>query len=97
MRPTYLVRGALGATALLVVAPGALGPHVGMRPVSASTVVAGTGVGSPVAGAQGLTRYVNPLAWSLGPGFPFVGAALPFAMATPGSATMHPTWPDPVN
>ncbi|MHB8594680.1 MAG: GH92 family glycosyl hydrolase, partial [Acidimicrobiales bacterium] len=100
MRPTSLVRSALGAAALLsavVVAPGALGTHVRMRPVSASTVLADTGVGSPDAGAPDLTRYVNPLAGSLGPGFPFVGAALPFAMATPGPATMLPTGPDPVN
>ena len=44
-----------------------------------------------------LTSLVNPLAGSLGPGFPTVAAGVPFGMVTPGPATTTPAGDDPVN
>src|SRR3954469_20674190 len=52
-----------------------------------------TGVAAP----EDLTKLVNPLAGSLGPGFVTVGAGLPFGMVTPGPATTTPLGDDPVN
>ncbi|MBV9291513.1 MAG: GH92 family glycosyl hydrolase [Frankiales bacterium] len=53
---------------------------------------------SPTAArADDLTRWVNPLAGSLGAGFPTVAAGVPFGMATPGPATTTPAGDDPVN
>ena len=50
------------------------------------------------AGAASATSQVNPLAGSLGAGFPMVGASLPFAMIEPGPDTALPNGQqDPVN
>ncbi|MBV9097715.1 MAG: GH92 family glycosyl hydrolase, partial [Frankiaceae bacterium] len=45
----------------------------------------------------GHAALVNPLAGSLGPGFPTVAAGVPFGMVTPGPATTTPLGDDPVN
>jgi len=47
--------------------------------------------------AGGYTSLVNPLAGSLGAGFPTVAAGVPFGMVTPGPATTTPLGDDPVN
>jgi predicted alpha-1,2-mannosidase len=50
------------------------------------------------ASADDLTGQVNPLSGSLGPGFPMVGASVPFAMIEPGPDTAMPNGQqDPVN
>lgn len=57
----------------------------------------GSGALITVARGGDLTAYAHPLAGSLGPGFPLVGAGLPFGMASPGPATALPGGDDPVN
>jgi predicted alpha-1,2-mannosidase len=44
-----------------------------------------------------LTAYVNPLAGTLGPGFPMVAAHVPFGMIEPGPDTGMPGTENPVN
>ncbi|MDQ6748593.1 MAG: glycoside hydrolase family 92 protein, partial [Candidatus Dormibacteraeota bacterium] len=52
---------------------------------------------APAADGRDLTAYANPLMGSVGPGFPMVGAQLPFGMIEPGPDTGHPGTSDPVN
>src|SRR5690348_2459464 len=49
------------------------------------------------AAAGDYVSLVNPLAGSLGAGFPTVAAGVPFGMVTPGPATTTPLGDDPVN
>src|SRR5690348_6123977 len=49
------------------------------------------------AAAGDYVSLVNPLAGSLGAGFPTVAAGVPFGMVTPGPATTTPAGDDPVN
>ena len=60
------------------------------------------GVAHPAAAAppsdnRDLTTFANPLAGSLGAGFPMVAAHLPFGMIEPGPDTGHPVAEDPLN
>ncbi|MHB8330061.1 MAG: glycoside hydrolase family 92 protein, partial [Acidimicrobiales bacterium] len=64
--------------------------------------VAATSLPIPVATTGGslpadLTTLVNPLAGSMGSGFPMVGPTVPFGMVEPGPDTSLPGAADPVN
>src|SRR5579884_1116832 len=68
--------------------------------ILAAAVTVGAGVVPLASRATTGTDYlalVNPLAGSLGAGFPTVAAGAPFGMVTPGPATTTPLGDDPVN
>ena len=68
--------------------------------ILAAAVTVGAGVVPLASRAATGTDYlplVNPLAGSLGAGFPTVAAGAPFGMVTPGPATTTPLGDDPVN
>lgn len=64
-----------------------------VAPVSQPSPGYSTGGGLPA----NLTTLVNPLAGSMGSGFPMVGATVPFGMVEPGPDTMFPGTADPAN
>lgn len=73
-----------------------------LRPIRILTAVVTVGacivpVVSQASPTGGYTPLVNPLAGSLGSGFPTVAAGAPFGMVTPGPATTTPLGDDPVN
>ena len=65
--------------------------------LSAVLVAAALAVGAGPAAAEDLTSFVHPLAGSLGPGFPMVGAFRPYGMAQLGPDTGLPAGEDPVD
>ncbi|MFL6240228.1 MAG: GH92 family glycosyl hydrolase [Actinomycetes bacterium] len=73
----------------------------GPRLTAPVALLLGATIGVPALATQpapaDLTRLVNPLAGSLGPGFVTVAAGVPFGMVTPGPATTLQRGDDPVN
>jgi predicted alpha-1,2-mannosidase len=69
--------------------------------LASALIVAAGAVAVPVvadsASAEDLTALVNPLAGTLGAGFPTVAAGVPFGTVTPGAITTTPEGDDPVN
>lgn len=92
------------AVAISGVASAAAGPSavLGDRPVALAGRPGAPGAPGPssapsLSSTSALTDYVNPRSGSLGAGFSFVGAAVPFGMVSPGPATMLPGQSDPIN
>lgn len=78
----------MGTTALA-----AFAVPIPMASTLATVPVLAAGGGHPA----NLTKLVNPLAGSMGSGFPMVGASVPFAMVEPGPDTSMPGTADPVD
>lgn len=89
--PAVLLAGVSLAVAVSGVAAAAARPPAALPGTQVTT-------GTPaITGTPAPAAYVNPRSGSLGAGFSFVGAAVPFGMVTPGPATMLPGQSDPIN